>query len=104
MVGVLGLFGLTSKAATVTVGTNSCSNSSRFGASSTLNLVTPVRLPLGWLRLLTRPILTGSPPTVKAIGIVVVAFCAANATGVLVAAIIATWWLTASSANAGRRS
>jgi hypothetical protein len=34
--------------------------------------LTPVRLPLGWLRLETRPILTGSPPRVNWIGILTV--------------------------------
>jgi hypothetical protein len=35
----------------VAVGTSSCANSSRFGATSTFNAVTPVRLPPGRLRL-----------------------------------------------------
>ena len=39
----------------VAVGTSSCSSSSRFGPSSTLNEVTPVRLPPGRFRLATRP-------------------------------------------------
>ena len=49
----------------------------RFGATSTLNCVTPVTLPPGRLRLGTRPSWTGSPPVSKTIGIVVVAAFAA---------------------------
>src|SRR5262249_36282271 len=41
--------------------------------------LTPVTLPPGRLRLATRPSLTGSPPVVKTIGIVVVAALAAIA-------------------------
>ena len=40
---------------TVALGTSSCSNSSRFGATSTFNWVTPVTLPPGRSSLLTRP-------------------------------------------------
>ena len=43
--------------------------------------LTPVRLPPGRARLATRPSLTGSSPTVKTTGIVVVAALAANAAG-----------------------
>ena len=39
----------------VAVGTSSCSSSSRFGASSTFKVVTPVRLPPGRFRLATSP-------------------------------------------------
>ena len=45
----------------VAVGTSSCSSSSRFGPSSTFNVVTPVRLPPGRFRLATSPTATGSP-------------------------------------------
>ena len=58
----MGLVGLTSRAMMVAVGTNSCSSSSRFGPTSTLSVVTPVRLPPGRLRLATRPASTGSAP------------------------------------------
>ena len=75
----------------VAVGTSSCSSSSRFGPSSTVNEVTPVTLPPGRLRLATRPTSTGSPPIAKTIGIVVVAALAASAAGVPpVATITAT--------------
>ena len=51
----------------------------------------PVRLPPGRARLATRPSLTGSSPTMKTMGIVVVAALAANAAAVPpVAAITAT--------------
>ena len=53
--GEVGLVGLTSRAMMVAVGTNSCSSSSRFGPSSTFNVVTPVRLPPGRFRLATSP-------------------------------------------------
>ena len=39
----------------VAAGTSSCSSSSRFGATSTFNEVTPVRLPPGRFRLATSP-------------------------------------------------
>ena len=52
----------------VAVGTKSCSNSSRFAASSLLSVLTPVTLPPGRLRLATRPSLTGSSPVKKTIG------------------------------------
>ena len=75
---------------TLAVGTNSCSSSSRFGATSTFNCVTPVTLPPGRLRLATKPSVIGSPPVSKTIGMVVVAAFAASAAGVLVAAITVT--------------
>ena len=52
---IAGLAGLTSSAMTLAVGSSSCSNSSRFGATSTFAWVTPVTLPPGRLRLATRP-------------------------------------------------
>ena len=55
-------------------------NSRRLRETSTLRLVTPVRLPPGRDRLLTMPSATGSPPISKTIGIVAVADFAANAT------------------------
>ena len=65
----------------------------------------PVRLPPGRARLATRPSLTGSSPTTKTMGIVVVAALAANAAAVLpVVAITATCRRTNSAASAGSRS
>ena len=44
----------------VALGTNSCSSSTRFGPTSAVNDVTPVRLPPGRARLTTSPAATGS--------------------------------------------
>ncbi len=74
----------------------------RFGSSVMLKFVTPVTFPLGRLRLVTRPIFTGSAPPVKTIGIVVITALAASAgAGPPVAAITATFRLTSSVASAG---
>ena len=89
----------------VAVGTSSCSNSSRFGPSSTPNEVTPVRFPPGRFKLATRPASTGSAPVRKTIGIVAVAVLAASAAVFPpVAAITVTWRRTRSAANACSRS
>jgi len=83
-------------------GTSSCSNSSRFGPTSTFKLVTPVTLPPGRLRLATQPSCTGSRLVVNTIGIVVVAALAGdNATPF--AAITSTLRRTKSAASAGKR-
>ena len=71
---------------TLAVGTNSCSSARRFGASSALKLLTPVRLPPGRFRLATRPSLTGSKPTKNTIGMAVVTALAAMVAAVLVVA------------------
>src|SRR5262245_20698455 len=76
-----GAVGLTSKANTPALGSNSCSNSSRFGAISSDAWVTPVTLPPGRLRLATSPILTGSAAVSKTIGMVLVAAFAASVAG-----------------------
>ena len=81
---------LTRRAITLAAGSSSCSNCSRFGATSTFAWVTPVTLPPGWLRLATRPSLTGSAAVSKTIGMVVVAAFAASAAAVVGAAITAT--------------
>src|SRR5262249_44189807 len=91
-------------ATTLAVGSSSCSNSSRFGATSTYLLVTPVRLPPGRLRLATRPVRIGSIPPSKTIGMVVVTAFAATAAGLLVATITATFRRTKSASNPGKRS
>jgi len=86
-----GLFGLTSRATTRPAGITSCSSSSPFAPiTSIANEAAPVTLPLGRLRLVTRPRLIGSPAVSNTIGIVEVAALAASAAGVLVAAITAT--------------
>ena len=75
------LAGLTSTAIRAAPGTSSRRSSSRFAANSAVRKLTPVRLPPGRARLATRPSLTGSSPTTKTMGIVVVAALAANAAG-----------------------
>src|SRR5262249_13677825 len=75
----LGLVGLTSSATSVAVGLSWCSNSIRFGKSSTLSVVTPVRLPPGRFRAATSPSWTGSSAVVKTMVIVPVAAFAASA-------------------------
>ena len=74
-----GLLGFTSAAIVVAFGTRSRSNSNRFGPNSVAISTTPVALPSGRLRLLTRPNATGSPPPAKTIGMVAVAALAACA-------------------------
>ena len=61
------------------LGTTSLSISSLFVFSSGAKLEIPVTLPPGRARLATRPAPTGSPAFVITMGIVVVAFFAANA-------------------------
>jgi len=74
-------------------------------ALSTFNVITPVRLPRGRLRLLTGPSLTGSAPVRKTIGIVMVAaFAAIAALMLLPDAITLTPRRTRSAASAGSRS
>src|SRR6516165_9252525 len=96
--------GLTSTATRTARGSRSCSRSSRFAANSPLKKLIPVRLPPGRARLATRPSLTGSWATIKAIGIVVVAALAAGAAVVALAAITVTCRRTSSAANSGSRS
>jgi hypothetical protein len=77
-------------------------NPSRSAANSTVKKLIPVKLPPGRARLTTRPSLTGSSPTSKTIGIVVVAALAANAELLpSTAAITATRRRTNSAASAG---
>jgi hypothetical protein len=52
--------------------------------------LTPVTLPPGPLKLATKPILMGSTPPAKMIGMVAVAVLAASAAGVVLAVITAT--------------
>jgi hypothetical protein len=59
-------------------GTNSRRSSSRFAPSSPLKKLIPVRFPAGRARFATRPSFTGSSPTTKTTGIVVVAAFAAK--------------------------
>src|SRR5262249_29278257 len=89
---VAALEGLTSTATRVAAGTISRRSSRRFAANSIAKLLIPVKLPPRWARLATRPSLTGSSPTLKAMGIVVVAALAATAKLFPNAAITATRW------------
>ena len=73
------MFGFTSMAIVVALGTSWRSSSSRFAPNTPPKKLTPVTLPPGRLRLATRPCLTGSPPVAKTIGTVVVAALAASA-------------------------
>ena len=81
--GFIGVFGFTSTAIVVALGTSWRSNSSRFAPSTPPKKFTPVTLPPGRLRLATRPCLTGSLPLAKTIGTVVVAALAASVAMVL---------------------
>jgi hypothetical protein len=65
------------------VGTISSRISSRFAANSVASTDKPVTFPPGRARFDTSPVPTGSPTAEKTIGMVVVAFCAAMAAGVL---------------------
>ena len=97
--------GVTSTATRVTAGTSSRRSSNLFAPNSAPKKLVPVRLPPGRARLATRPRLTGSSPTLKTMGIVVVAALAANGEGMPpVATITATWRRTNSPASAGNRS
>src|SRR5262249_34261457 len=58
------------KAMTPAFGTRSCSSCNRLVTAAGPNMVTPVALPPGRLRLSTRPSLTGSPNMPNTIGIV----------------------------------
>ena len=66
-------------AISVAAGTSSRANSRCFAPSSTLNQLTPVTFPSGWLKLPTSPARTGSTPLVNTIGIVVVSDFATRA-------------------------
>jgi hypothetical protein len=71
--------GFMSKLMMEAVGTSSRSTCNRLGSSKMTKSVTPVALPLGLLRLATRPSLTGSSPVANTIGIDAVAAFAARA-------------------------
>ena len=72
------LAGLTRTAIRTAFGTKSCKSRSPLAATSALKRLMPVKLPPGRARLATRPSLTGSSPTPKTMGIVVVAALAAS--------------------------
>src|SRR5262249_24413030 len=68
-----GRFGSPSTATMAALGASSCNSPSCLAAKSVVVKTTPVTLPPGRLRLATKPVLTGSKPVVKTIGIVAVA-------------------------------
>ena len=86
------------------LGTASLSISSLLVFSSVAKLENPVTLPPGRARLATRPSPTGSAAFAITMGMVVVAFFAANAGGPPVATIRSTLRRTRSAASSGRRS
>ena len=86
------------------LGIASLSISSLLVISSDAKLENPVTLPPGRARLATKPAPTGSPAFVITIGMVVVAFLAANTAGAPEATIRSTLRRTRSAASSGRRS
>src|SRR5262249_54074904 len=100
----LALLGLISSAMVFAAGTSSCRSPSCFACSGPGTILTPVRLPPGRLRLVTRPAWIGSMPLLKTMGIVVVTAFAASADGPSPAKTTATFRRTKSAASAGSRS
>src|SRR6516165_9050151 len=99
-----GRFGLTSTPITLAFGKRPCSSSSRLASSSEVSPPVPVMFPPGRLRLVTRPLLTGSAAIVKTIGMVLVAAFAASAeTGPPPATRTSTGRRTSSAASADDR-
>jgi hypothetical protein len=95
----------TTKANKLAAGRKVFSISSRFGPSIVPNPVTPVILPPGRFKLATSPKATGSTPTKKTIGMVLLAAFAASAVGTpFIAAMTATLRATNSAANQGKLS
>ena len=102
---LFGLLGFIRKAMAAACGKSSCSSCIRLVTATPPNIVIPVALPPGRLRVATRPSLTGSPLAVNTIGIVWVAALADCGEGSPpVAAITATCRRTNSAANSGSRS
>jgi hypothetical protein len=94
-----------SSATVVADGTTSRSSSRRLADSVLEKRVMPVALPPGRLKLLTRPKVTGSDPTVNTTGVMALAAIAARADATSpVAAITSTFIATSSLASAGRRA
>jgi hypothetical protein len=73
--------------------------SMRFPPISAAVADSPVTLPPGRARVAIRPVSTGAPAGAMTIGIVAVAFFAANTAGVNLATITSTLSRTSSSAN-----
>ena len=99
------LVGLRSTPTRTAFGSSVCRSASRLAVTSALKKLMPVALPPGRARLATRPSLTGSSPTPKTIGIVVVAALVAIAANVVpTIAITAPRRRTRSATSAGTRS
>src|SRR5262249_13072393 len=77
--------GLTRSATVPTEGPNSCNRPNCLAASPPNREVTPVAFPPGRLKLVTSPLVTGSSPVKKTIGILVAACLAMRAAGVFTA-------------------
>jgi hypothetical protein len=99
------LLGLHQMPTAPAAGTRSCSSASRFAPSAPKMMFTPVTLPPGRLKFVTKPIFTASPPVAKTTGMVAVAaFAARPEAPPPTAAMTATRWPTNSLASAARRS
>src|SRR6516162_3508940 len=98
------LLGFISIATRTAAGTSSRRSPSRFAFTSAVKKLIPVALLPGRARLATRPSLTGSSGTLKAIGSVCVAALAATAAPLPDAAIALTCRRTRSAASSGNRS
>jgi hypothetical protein len=101
---ISGVFGSRNAAMTAALGTSSWSSPSCLPDKSVVVKITPVTLPPGRLRLATRPVLTGSAPVAKTIGVVAVAVLVAAAAVKPLATITATERRARSAANPGNRS
>ena len=89
---------------TVAFGISSRNSSNCLLTNSLSRNATPVALPSGRLKLLTRPIFTGSTELMKAIGIIFVAATAASAACAPIAVITDTLRFASSDASCGSRS
>jgi class 3 adenylate cyclase len=98
------LLGFTMNAIAAAFGTISRNSPKRFGPSSTVNTLIPVRFLSGRLKLVARPCPTGSIPVRNTTGMVVVALAAASEDGRSVATSTETFLRTRSAASAGRRA
>lgn len=87
-----------------TLGATSLSSSNCFPTTSGAMLASPVMLLPGRARLATRPAATGSPETVKTMGIVLVACLAASVGGGDAVTMTSTFMRTSSAASPGSRS
>jgi DNA-dependent RNA polymerase len=99
-----GLAAFQRRAVRKSFGTTSLSSSRRFALSSAWSRVPPVTFPPGWARLATSPAPSGSMACGITMGMVAVAFLAANAAGVVVTMMRSALSWTISLANSWNRS